>query len=71
MITHAEIKANIRKKYEENMKDMTKEEKIKYLEDCKFNIDMIDRWSQEDEFYYDVVCKLLREVKDEEENKRD
>lgn len=66
MITHAEIKANIRKKYEENMKDMTKEEKIKYLEDCKFNIDMIDRWSQEDEFYYDVVCKLLREVKENE-----
>lgn len=66
MITHAEIKAGIRKKYEENMKDMTKEEKIEYLEDCKFNIDMIDRWSQEDEFYYDVVCKLLREVKKDE-----
>lgn len=66
MITHAEIKANIRKKYEENMKDMTKEEKIEYLEDCKFNIDMIDRWSQEDEFYYDVVCDLLREVKENE-----
>lgn len=65
MITHAEIKEGIRKKYEEIMKDMTKEEKIEYLEDCKFNIDMIDRWTQEDEFYYDVVCKLLRELKDE------
>lgn len=66
MITHAEIKAGIRKKYEEIMKNMTKEEKIKYLEDCKFNIDMIDRWTQEDEFYYDVVCKLLKEVKKDE-----
>ena len=65
MTTHAEIKANIRKRYEENMKDMTKEEKIEYLEDCKFNIDMIDRWSQDDEFYYSVVCDLLKEIKDE------
>lgn len=66
MITHREIKDKIKVKYEENMKDMTKEEKIEYLEDCKFNIDMIDRWSQEDEFHYDVVCKLLREVKKDE-----
>ena len=65
MITHREIKDKIKVKYEEIMKEMTKEEKIEYLEDCKFNIDMIDRWSQEDEFYYDVVCELLREVKDD------
>ena len=68
MITHREIKDKIKVKYEENMKDMSKEEKIEYLEDCKFNIDMIDRWSQEDEFYYHVVCELLREVKDEEKD---
>ena len=66
MITHAEIKEGIRKSYEDKMKDMTKEEKIAFLKECKFLIDMHDTWTQEDEFNYDVACELLGEVKDED-----
>lgn len=58
-------------KYEETMMNymiqmqgMSKEEKIKYLEDCKFNIDMIDRWSDYDELCWEVVVELLEEVKE-------
>ena len=60
-------------KYEEimynymiQMQGMTKEEKIEYLEDCKFNIDMVDRWQEHDKICYDVVCELLKEVKENE-----
>lgn len=63
----------MRKEYEEtkirylkNMDDMSKEEKIQYLEDCKFNIDMIDRWQDDDELCWRVVVDLLKEMKENE-----
>ena len=45
-------------------KRRTKEEKLEYLRDCKFNIDMIDRWQEEDKISYDIVCKLIKEVEE-------
>lgn len=51
--------------YKNEIKDMTKEEKIKWLEDLEFNINMIDRW-QDDEFKcIDAIYKLLNEIKEE------
>lgn len=61
----------MRKEYEEtkmiylkHMENMSKEEKIKYLENCKFNIDMIDRWQDDDKLCWEVVIDLLKEVKE-------
>ena len=44
----------------------TKEEKIKYLEDCEFNINMIDRWDEEESISMRVIWDLLKELKKEE-----
>ena len=48
--------------YLEIMKDMTKEEKIKYLLDCKFMIAMIDTWDSDDKLADKVVFDLLKEL---------
>lgn len=42
----------------------TREEKIKYLEELKFLIEMIDRWTDFDSASFDAVCDLIKEVKD-------
>ena len=44
------------------MENIKKE--IERLEELKFNIDMIDRWTTEDSKRYDEVCKKLRELKE-------
>ena len=41
----------------------TIEERIKELEELKFNIDMIDRWTREDREEYGRICKEIRELK--------
>lgn len=56
----------IKTKYVEQMVNMTKEEKIQYLEDCEFNINMIDRWQGDDKTRWEVVVDLLKEVKENE-----
>ena len=43
----------------------TTEEKIIYLEECKFSIDMIDVWDETDRECYSIVSKLLKEIKEE------
>ena len=48
----------IMKKYE------TKEEKIKYLEECEWQINMIDRWTQRDRICYEVVKDLINYLKE-------
>ena len=62
MINENEIKM----KYLERMVGMTKEERIQYLEDCKFNIDMIDRWTEEDKICHNIIVNLLKEMKGDE-----
>lgn len=47
-------------------KNMKKQEKIDYLEERKFYINMIDRWDNDDRLAYGVVVDLLKEL---EENK--
>lgn len=42
----------------------TKEEKLNYLRDCEFNIQMVDKWTDEDKKCYEVVCKLIKEVEE-------
>lgn len=59
-------KEEIKRRYLERMVGMTKDERIQYLEDCKFNIDMIDRWTDEDKLYWEVVVELLKELRGEE-----
>ena len=49
------------------MKDMTKEEKIQYLKDCKFMIAMIDTWDSDDRLADTVVFDLLKELGAENE----
>ena len=45
----------------------TKEEKLDYLKECRWQIELIDRWNKENEKDYDIVNKLIKEV---EENER-
>ena len=44
----------------------TKEQKIEYLEDVIFDLEMIDRWKESERLSYIVLCQLLNEVKNEE-----
>lgn len=54
---------NLKEIYLEQLKKyQTKEEKKEYLETCKFNIDMIDRWTRKDEEAYDIVSDLLKQL---------
>lgn len=61
-------KEEIKLMYLERMIGMSKEERIQYLEDCKFSIDMIDRWTEEDKLYHKVIVELLKEIRKDEEN---
>lgn len=49
--------------YKDRIKDMTLEQKIKWLEELKFDIDMTDRWQQEDYNAIDAIYKILKELK--------
>ena len=49
--------------YKDRIKDMILEQKIEWLEELKFNIDMIDRWQQEDYNAIDAIYKILKELK--------
>jgi hypothetical protein len=53
----------MKEQFLKHMEGMTKEQKIEYLEDCKWSIDMKDRWIDEDEEKYDIVNKLLKELR--------
>ena len=53
----------MKEQFLKHMEGMTKEQKIEYLENCKWNIDMKDRWTDEDEEKYDIVNKLLKELR--------
>lgn len=44
----------------------TKEQKIEYLEQLKFLIEMIDRWTDFDSESFNAVCELIKEVKNNE-----
>lgn len=44
----------------------TKEQKIEYLEQLKFLIEMIDRWTDFDAESFNAVCELIKEVKNNE-----
>lgn len=41
----------------------TKEKKIKYLEECKWQIELVDRWTEREYSCIEVVNKLLKELK--------
>ena len=43
----------------------TKEEKLEYLEQLKFLLEMVDRWTDEDKESFDAICELIDEVKNE------
>lgn len=49
--------------YKDRIKDMTLEQKIEWLEELKFDIDMTDRWQQEDYNAIDAIYKILKELK--------
>ena len=49
--------------YKDRIKDMALEQKIEWLEELKFNIDMTDRWQQEDYNAIDAIHKILKELK--------
>ena len=42
---------------------MALEQKIEWLEELKFDIDMTDRWQQEDYNAIDAIYKILKELK--------
>lgn len=50
-------------KYNELIKDMTKEQKIEYLEECKWNIEMVDRWQTQEYVNMNAVNTILKELK--------
>lgn len=49
--------------YKDRIKDMTLEQKIEWLEELKFDINMTDRWQQEDYNAIDAIHKILKELK--------
>lgn len=49
--------------YKDRIKDMTLEQKIEWLEELKFDINMTDRWQQEDYNAIDAIYKILKELK--------
>ena len=51
-----------KEEYLDIIKDMSKEEKIQYLKDCKFMIAMIDTWDSEDKIADRVLFDLLKEL---------
>lgn len=51
--------------FKEQIKDMAKEEAIKYLEEMKFKIDMIDHWDNNDIAAWDALWDLIKEIKGE------
>ena len=42
----------------------TKEEKLNYLKECKWQIQMIDHWTKEDRIDNEIVNKLIKEVEE-------
>ena len=52
-----------REEYWKNkIKDKSKEEALKELEESKFYIDMIDHWSIDDEITEDILSNLIKEL---------
>lgn len=49
--------------YKDRIKNMTLEQKIEWLEELKFDINMTDRWQQEDYNAIDAIYKILKELK--------
>ncbi len=45
----------------------TKLEKIEYLEELKFLLEMVDRWTDFDRVSFDALCELINEVKNKNE----
>lgn len=43
----------------------TKKEKIEYLEDVEFSINMIDMWDDNDKIAMKVISDLINEIKGE------
>lgn len=41
----------------------TKQEKIKYLEELKFLIQLIEKWTDFEKTSFDAICELQKEVK--------
>ena len=58
-------KETIMKRMIEEKKLNTKEEQIKYLEEWKWQLDMIDHWSRETSEKYDILTELIHELKGE------
>lgn len=50
-------------KYNELIKNMTKEQKIEYLEECKWNIEMVDRWQTQEYVNMNAINTILKELK--------
>ena len=46
----------------QRLEGMTKEEKIDYLEEWRFQIDMKDRWTTEDSERYSILGKIIKEL---------
>lgn len=56
-------KKDFKEIYEMQIKNLKKEDKIRHLENIKFNIDMINRWDTEDNNAWEAVCELIIELK--------
>lgn len=53
----------LEKQYREQLaKRKTIKDKIEYLENCEFNIQMVDRWTTKEEMCIDIVWKLEKEI---------
>lgn len=49
----------------EKIQGNSKEEKIKYLEECLFYLDMKDVWKKEDYELHDIYFEIKQEIKEE------
>ena len=52
----------IREFLESEIKGLTKEKALEELKERKFNIDMIDRWDDEDKKWHDVISIMIKEI---------
>lgn len=55
----------IKKEYYRILKDKYKPEALKWIDEVMFQLDMIDRWSEEESERYDILLEIKKEIMEE------
>lgn len=55
-------KEEIKKEYWKKLKDMYRPEALEWIDKAMFDLDMIDKWSEEEHIRYDILIDLKRDI---------